>query len=147
MARYVARVRTATSPTDAFAYMADLRNFADWDPGVVGVAQVSGDGPGAGSEYDVTVSTGRREMTLRYRVNEFDPPHSLTAVARTGLLTSTDVVSVTQSADGTDVVYDATLALRFPLSLGDPLLSRVFDRIGDKAAAGLERALDGRLFS
>ncbi len=147
MARYIARVRTSKAHEDVFAYMADLRNFAEWDPGVVAVAQVSGEGPGAGSEYAVTVSTGRREMTLRYEVSEFDPPHGLTAVARTGLLTSTDVVSVTPSPGGTDVVYDATLTLRFPLSLGDPILSRVFNRIGDKAAAGLERALDGSLVS
>ena len=41
------------------------------------------------------------------------------------------------------VTYDATLELRGPLALLDPLLGIVFDRIGDKAAAGLIRVLDG----
>ena len=34
MARYMTRVRTDMAPSEAFAYMADLRNFAEWDPGV-----------------------------------------------------------------------------------------------------------------
>ena len=34
MARYVTTVRTSWAPEVAFGYMADLRNFAEWDPGV-----------------------------------------------------------------------------------------------------------------
>lgn len=33
----------------------------------------------------------------------------------------------------------------FPLSLGDRLLAKTFDEIGDKAAEGLETALAGSL--
>lgn len=44
MARYITTVRTRRSVADAFAYMADLRNFAEWDPGVRKVVQVDGDG-------------------------------------------------------------------------------------------------------
>ena len=32
MARYVVHVRSPKAPADAFAYMADLTNFAEWDP-------------------------------------------------------------------------------------------------------------------
>ena len=34
MARYVTKLRTSRAPDEVFAYMADLRNFAGWDPGV-----------------------------------------------------------------------------------------------------------------
>ena len=34
MARYTVSIRTDRSPEDAFDYVADLRNFAEWDPGV-----------------------------------------------------------------------------------------------------------------
>ena len=34
MARYVTTVRTPRPPAEAFAYLADLGNFAEWDPGV-----------------------------------------------------------------------------------------------------------------
>ena len=42
MAHYLTKVRTAWSPEKAFTYMADLRNFANWDPGVRKVVQREG---------------------------------------------------------------------------------------------------------
>ena len=45
MAKYVTSVRTQMSPESAFAYMADLRNFDEWDPGVSSVTQIDGDAP------------------------------------------------------------------------------------------------------
>ncbi len=41
MARYIVQVRTSMPPSEAFAYMADLTNFAEWGPGV---DRVEGDG-------------------------------------------------------------------------------------------------------
>jgi len=41
------------------------------------------------------------------------------------------------------VTYDAELTLNGLLGLADPLLGLSFKRIGDRAAAGLIRALDG----
>ena len=46
MAHYLVHVRTPMPPAEAFDYMADLRNFATWDPGVDRVDQVRGDGGG-----------------------------------------------------------------------------------------------------
>lgn len=39
MTRYQTKLRTPLSAEQAFAYMADLRNFAEWDPGVRRVTQ------------------------------------------------------------------------------------------------------------
>jgi carbon monoxide dehydrogenase subunit G len=140
---YIAKIRTDKPPIDCFAYLADLRNFADWDPGVVEVTQTRGSRPGVDARYDVTVLNGRRRMTLGYRTNDFDPPSRLQVTGTTMLLTSIDTVTVERQAEGTLVTYEARLRLRFPLSLADPLLSRAFRKIGDRAAAGLEAALDG----
>ena len=63
MARYSTTVRTPRSPDEAFAYMADLRNFALWDPGVTRVTQVHGgdgvhgEGGGPKSVFDVVVKS------------------------------------------------------------------------------------------
>ncbi len=80
MARYVTSVRTQRSVADAFAYMADLRNFAEWDPGVSKVVQVEGDGAGPNAVFDVTLS-GKRGRTLRYRTVEYTKPDGLLVVA------------------------------------------------------------------
>ena len=57
------------------------------------------------------------------------------------LLRSTDRIAVTAAGDGATVSYDAEVRLRGPLRLLDPVLDRGFRTVGDRAAAGLARAL------
>lgn len=140
MARYVTSVRTARSVEDAFAFMADVRAFSSWDPGVAAVTQVVGDGAGPGAAYDLVIR-GRRPMVLRYVVSGYAPPRRLRLVARNAWIVSVDEVRVEPDGDGAIVTYDATLTLRGPLRLFDPWLARAFRTIGDRAAAGLRAAL------
>jgi Polyketide cyclase / dehydrase and lipid transport len=140
MTRYQTRLRTPQSPEQAFAYMADLRNFAEWDPGVRRVAQVQGNGGGPGAVFDVTLAT-KRGNTLRYHTAVFDPPHNIVVIAKTSLITSEDRITVDTDPTGTIVTYDADLRLNGPLRVGDPLLRVGFKRIADRATAGLQQAL------
>lgn len=141
MARYVTKVRTPRTPRQAFAYMADLRNFAEWDPGVKAVEQVEGSGGGADSVFDVTVAGPVLDLTLRYETEEYDAPRNLLVVARSLVFTSIDRITVEPDGTGSVVTYDADLRLNGPLRIGDLGLRLVFDRIGDRAAAGLRRVL------
>lgn len=145
MARYRTRVATPLAPADAFDYVADLTNFAEWDPGVRRSVQVTGERSELGAAYDVTVAAVPRDLTLRYEVVEHDAPRTCLVVARSTMLTSTDRITVEpDGADGGSIVtYDAELTLNGPLGLFDPVLRLAFGRIGDRAAAGLRRALDG----
>ena len=147
MARYVTSVRSPLSPEAAFAYMADLRHFAEWDPGVRAVEQVVGDGGADGAEFAVTVAGPGRDLLLRYKITEFHPSHELVAVATTKTLRSTDRITVRAAgndpAEGSVVTYDADLRLLGALKFFDLGLRLVFGRIGDRAAAGLRRVLDG----
>jgi carbon monoxide dehydrogenase subunit G len=142
MARYTTTVETPLSPEEAFAFMADLTNFASWDPGVSRSVRVRGDGPGVGSTYDLTLTSVTRP-TLRYEVVRYDAPRSLRVVARTLTLTSIDDIRVEalEGGEGSRVTYDAELTLSGPLRLFDRGLQVVFDRLGDRAAAGLRKAL------
>ena len=144
MARYLVHVRTPMPPTEAFAYMADLNHFAEWDPGVQRVRQVRGDGPGADASFDVAVSVPGRSITLRYDIVAFDSPNTVTAFAENSVMSSKDTITVTPAeGNGSIVTYDAVLKLKGPLGLFDPLLRKSFDKIGDRAAAGLIAALSG----
>ena len=149
MARYVTRVATPLTAEDAFAFVADLTNFEQWDPGVRRSVQVHGDGLGLGAAYDVTVAAVPRDLVLRYEVVEHDPPHTALVVARSTVFTSTDRITVEPDGDGEGaiVTYDAELTLNGPLRLFDPALRLAFGRIGDRAAAGLRTALDGETVS
>ncbi len=145
MARYVTTVRSAKTPREAFAYMADLRNFAEWDPGVKAVRQVEGSGGGPDAVFDVTVVAPGPDLTLRYVTEEHDAPHNLLVVARSSVFTSIDRITVEPDGTGSVITYDADLSLNGVLRLGDLGLRLVFGQIGDRAAAGLRRVLGAQV--
>jgi len=142
MARYTTTVATPLSPAEAFAFMADVTRFAEWDPGVKRAVRVQGDGPGFGAIYELTIDTGTRSV-MRYAVTEFQAPRRFVLVAKTPFLTSVDEVRVEPGTSGARVTYDAKLTLNGPLALFDSFLAKAFKRIGDRAAAGLRTALQG----
>jgi carbon monoxide dehydrogenase subunit G len=145
MAHYSTTITSPLTPEAAFAYMADLRNFADWDPGVRRVTQISGQGGGNRATFDVVVAgAAGRDMTLRYVTTRYEPPTTIQAEARSRMFTSIDRIDVVPDGRGCRVTYDADLRLNGPLALLDPALKLAFKRIGDRAAAGLATALDGR---
>ena len=141
MAKYTVSVESSKSVEEAFAYMADLRNFANWDPGVLTVTQVAGDGAGLGSSFDVEVKSVGGGTVLRYETLEYDEPGNLLVEARNSKFTSIDRITVVAKDEGSIVTYAAELLLNGCLSPLNPLLGLVFNRIGDRAAAGLRRVL------
>ena len=76
MARYTTSVRTPLSPAEAFAYMADVTHFQEWDPGVKRAVRVLGDGKSVGTAYDLTVKAGGTTV-MRYEVKNIVPPASV----------------------------------------------------------------------
>ena len=140
MARYVVTVPSSKSPEHAFAYMADMRLFTEWDRGIKKVEQVTGDGPGEGATFDVTVAgLGGRPATLRYVTTEWKPSTEVVLVGKGGGFTSIDRITVTPTATGCDVTYDAKLTLNGLLSPFNPLLGLIFNKVGDRAAKGLRK--------
>jgi hypothetical protein len=143
MARYVATVTTSRPIDDVFASLVDLTGFAAWDPGVSDARLVSGETGTLGAEYDLTVEVGSKQTVMRYRITEVDPPRRLQIVGKTRLLTSIDVITLERQADLTVVEYDALLLLPRMLRLLDGLLTRPFERVGDRAAHGLAEFVAG----
>lgn len=142
MARYTVSIRTPLRPEAAFDYMADLRHFADWDPGVKKVEQITGSGGGANTSFDVTVASIGRPLVLRYETKMFDAPREVLVEAASRLFTSTDRITVAAEPDGgATVTYDAELRFNGVLGAADLLLKPVFNRIGGRAAQGLRKAL------
>jgi carbon monoxide dehydrogenase subunit G len=140
MAHYETSVSTHHSPADAFAMMADMTRFAEWDPGVQSATQTSGKEPGLGAAYRLVVNgVGPAPATpLTYEMKEFEPGKRFRAVAKAKFFSSDDIVTVTPSGDGSTVTYAADLFLNGPLKILDPLLGPIFNKIGDAAAEGLK---------
>ena len=75
----------------------------------------------------------------------FDPPHELLVVAKTRTLSSQDRITVDADGTGAIVTYDAVLRFNGLPRIGGVVLYFVFKRIGDRASAGLCRALEGEV--
>lgn len=142
MPKYNVTVNSSKSPQEAFAYMSDMRLYAEWDKGIKKVELVAGSEPGKGAAYDVTVAGFLgRDAVLRYETTEFDPDTNVLLVGRNSMFTSVDRITIEQTPTGCNVTYDATLTLNGLLSPMNVLLGLVFNKIGDRAARGLRTAL------
>ncbi len=141
MARYHATIDTERSPEDVFAYLSDFSTAAEWDPGVIEAERLGGAELGVGAEFRLVAEFLGRRSTLTYRIVEYDPPHAVAFLGENATVTSLDRITLAAVAGGTRVTYDADLRLKGPLRIADPLLKLAFDRVGNRARAGLRRTL------
>lgn len=142
MARYTTTIATPRSADDAFLFMADLRNFEKWDPSVDYSKLLSGTAPGPDAIYEVKVMAS----TLRYEPVEYSQvDRRYVFEARTARLRSYDIIEVAPADDGCEVTYDATFEVNGPVgTIANPLVKLFFNGLGDAAAEGMAKALDGR---
>lgn len=145
MARYVGKILTSKPADEVFDYMADFTSVKEWDGTVTEAERVGGKTPGKGTEFDVTVKIAGRENTFRYETLEFERPGRLLLKAENGTVVSLDEVTVRIVGEGTELTYDAKLDPKGVAKIADPLLGLMFKRLGDQAAAGLARELDGQV--
>jgi hypothetical protein len=102
----------------------------------------------AGSRFRLVVSLLGRGLPLTYQVTSYSAENrDVLLDATSGLLRARDRITVRpiQPADRSGsrslVSYRADVTMRGPFRLFDPLLSRGFASVGDRAAAGLARVL------
>lgn len=142
MARYVTTIDSPRPQEDVFAHLSDFSTAQEWDPGVVEAERLDEGEIVVGSRVRLVADFLGRRTPLVYEVTAIDRPHSITLRGENASVVSLDTMTFAATpAGGTRIVYDADLVLKGPLRLADPLLKLVFNRIGDKAAAGLRDAV------
>ena len=144
MARYKAFVDTPRPPDEVFSYLSDFSTTAEWDPGVLEAEQLGDEPVAEGSEFRLVADFLHRKTTLTYRIVEYDPPSAVTFRGENSSVVSLDRITFEPSHGGTRISYDADLGLKGPARLADPLLALAFKRVGDRALAGMRRALATR---
>lgn len=131
---------------DAFAFVSDFRNAPMWDPRTYAVEKTT-EGPiGVGTRFMLTgglmparlvrrlhIPTSLAGMALPYDVVEYDAPTIFVLTGESRLVRYRDRLEFVAQGDSTQLRYFAELELKGPLAAGDPLLQRVFTRIGDDA--------------
>ena len=141
MARYLTTIESSLSPAEAFAYMADFANAREWDPSVASATRAS-DTVGLGSTFDLVVRFGRRDLPMTYEITAYDEPRLVTLESRKPTFVSRDTITVSSSESGSTVHYDALLEFSGVAKLFDPIMQLLFNRTGDKAAAGMRASLN-----
>ncbi len=143
MARYRTTIESNKSPDEAFEYLADFANAKEWDPGVVEGENLTGGPPGPGSRFRLVATFLGRRVPLEYQITAFDRAQRVVFQADEAMVRSIDEIRLARSGHRTSVTYEADLRLKGPLGrLLDPFLGLAFRRIGDRAAAGLQTALN-----
>ena len=142
MARYETTIESRLPAAEAFAYMADFANARVWDPSVSEARRV-GEGPlGIESAFDLVARFAGRDVPLRYTIVSYEPPHRVVLEARRPGFVSRDTITVEPAEHGSDVHYNAILAFSGLGRLFDPLMQRIFNRVGAQAKTGMETALN-----
>jgi len=142
MAHYLTSVVSALPRAEAFAYMADFANARFWDPSVSEARRVGEAVLGIGSAFDLVARFGGRDVPLRYEIVEFDSPRRVVLEAQRPGFVSRDTITVEPAGSGSLVHYDATLAFGGIARLLDPVMQRIFNRVGARATLGMQTALN-----
>ncbi len=145
MARYTGTILTSKPAEEVYDYMADFRSVEQWDETVTEAKLIGNQQPGKGARYSVTFKFAGRENTFEYETLEADRPHRVLLKADSGNVVSLDTITVREIAEGTELVYDAKLEPKGLAKIADPALGLLFKRLGDNAAKGLARELDGQV--
>ena len=140
--RFAQAIEVARPLEEAFAYVADLANAAEWDPGIV-ESHRTGEGPvGPGAEFDVVALFRSRPVPFRYRLVGYEQGRRVLFEGEGEKARSVDEILFEPAGSGTRIAYAADLTLKGPLRLFEPFLGGTFRVMGEKALAGLKATLD-----
>ena len=154
MATYETVLNVPASLEDTFTFVSDFRNAARWDPRTY-VVEKATEGPiGLGTRFMLTGGMLKEDlvrrlripqrlagMPLPYDVVEFDSPNEFVLKGESWAMRWCDHLEFSRDGERTRLRYYAELHLKGPLALGEPLLKRMFKRIGDDATEGLPAAV------
>jgi carbon monoxide dehydrogenase subunit G len=141
MAHYQASIDVPRTREDVFAYLSDFSTTREWDPGVLEAERLNSQALGEGTEFRLVAEFLGRKNELTYRIVEYEPSSAVTFLGENATVVSRDRITFEPTATGTRVTYHAALALKGLLRIAAPVLALAFNRVGDRALAGLRRTL------
>lgn len=130
-------IQVDVPPAEAFRFIADFSNLADWDPSFERSVRLDDGELGEGSRFLVRSVTG---FELTYEITTFDPGRHVVLEGHGGGVTSIDDITFHATPDGTEVVWNANVDTPAP-DLVEKLGTPVFKVVGKIAAAGMRRTL------
>ncbi|MGI9112127.1 MAG: SRPBCC family protein [Gaiellaceae bacterium] len=137
------QIQVSRPAAEAFGYVADFENAAEWDPGIAEAAKLT-DGPvRVGSEYDIVALFRGKRQRFHYTVQELDEGRRQIVLAGDGgKATSVDTIVVEPAGEGSRITYTAEIKLKGLRRVAEPLLKPMLAKTADEGMAGLKATLD-----
>lgn len=135
-------IQVARAPAEAFAYVADFSNAAEWDPGIPEARKLTDGSVREGTEFEVVALFRGKRQRFRYVVTTFEPEGRLALTGEGEKARSVDEITFEPTEAGTRIVYVATIRLKGIARVAEPLLAPTMNRMADDALAGLKSVLD-----
>ena len=141
--RFSEQIVVSLPPADAFAYIAEFENTAEWDPGIAESRKLT-DGPvRVGSQFDVVAVFRGKRQRFRYTVTELEDGRRIVLEGDGDKATSVDEITVEPKGEGARISYAAEVRLKGIRRVAEPLLKPMLAKTGSEALAGLEQKLNG----
>jgi carbon monoxide dehydrogenase subunit G len=138
------RIETSLPIADAFAFVADFANSAQWDPGVASAERVDAGPLGVGARYRLGIRLAGRVAPMDYEVTVFEPLRRVVLAGTGSGVEAVDEIVFEAIATGTRIDYTADIRLRGLMRLATPFAGGALARIARNARDGMQRALDRR---
>jgi carbon monoxide dehydrogenase subunit G len=141
------RIETSLPIDDAFAFVADFANSAQWDPGVASAERIDAGPLGVGARYRLGIRMGGRVAPMDYRVTVFEPLRRVVLAGAGSGVEAEDEIVFEATPTGTRIDYTADIRLRGLMHLATPFAGGALARTARDARDGMQRALDRRAAS
>jgi len=140
--RFSEQIVVSRPAADAFRYIAEFENTAEWDPGIAESHKLT-DGPvRVGSQFDVVALFRGKRQRFRYTVTELDDGRRIVLEGDGEKARSVDSIAVEPSDNGSRISYTAEIKLKGFRRIAEPLLKPMLAKTGEEALAGLKEKLD-----
>ena len=124
MKRIERRARVDAPPEELFAYLSDLANLPEWQPGIVSAEITSGDELGIGTTARVVRDLMGQRIEAPMTVTAYEPPSRLAIRSEVSGVKATAELDLTP-ADGaaTDLVFAMEIRGSFITSFMEPMIA------------------------
>ena len=124
MKRIERRARVDAPPEELFAYLSDLANLPEWQPGIVSAEITSGDELGIGTTARVVRDLMGQRIEAPMTVTAYEPPSRLAIRSEVSGVKATAELDLAP-ADGaaTDLVFAMEIRGSFITSFMEPMIA------------------------
>lgn len=131
------------SLADCFRYIRDFSTIEQWDPGVYRAEKLTPGTPKQGSEFLLHLAIGGKRVPMRYTLTRCVDNVELQLHGKSDTLEALDTLAFSAVDDAhTEITYTAELTLSSLPQALRPVMMPSLNRLGKKAAKGLETALN-----